>query len=61
MANALWFHRPVRVDDWLLYDLDSPSASAARGYSRGELFQTDGTLVASAMQECLMRMRDIPS
>ena len=57
LDHALWFHRPVRVDQWLLYDLDSPSASAARGYSRGEIYQSDGTLVASAMQECLMRNR----
>ena len=57
LDHALWFHRDVRVDDWLLYDLDSPSSAAARGYSRGELYQADGTLVASAMQECLMRNR----
>jgi acyl-CoA thioesterase-2 len=55
LDHALWFHRPVRVDEWLLYDLDSPSASQARGFSRGEIYRTDGTLVASAMQECLMR------
>ena len=55
LDHALWFHRPVRVDEWLLYDLDSPSASQARGFSRGEIYSTDGTLVASAMQECLMR------
>ena len=57
LDHALWFHREIRVDQWLLYDLDSPSASQARGYSRGEIYQTDGTLVASAMQECLMRNR----
>ncbi len=56
LDHALWFHRPVRVDEWLLYDLDSPSAAHARGYCRGEIYRTDGTLVASAMQECLMRM-----
>ncbi len=55
LDHALWFHRPIRVDQWLLYDLDSPSASQARGYSRGEIYETDGTLIASAMQECLMR------
>ena len=55
LDHALWFHRPVRVDEWLLYDLDSPSASQARGFSRGEIYRPDGTLVASAMQECLMR------
>ncbi len=57
LDHALWFHRDIRVDQWLLYDLDSPSASQARGYSRGEIYQTDGTLIASAMQECLMRNR----
>ena len=57
LDHALWFHRTARVDEWLLYDLDAPSTAAARGYSRGELFRSDGTLVASAMQECLMRMR----
>lgn len=55
LDHALWFHRPARLDEWLLYDLDSPSAAEARGYSRGELYQADGTLVASAMQESLMR------
>jgi acyl-CoA thioesterase-2 len=55
LDHALWFHRPARLDEWLLYDLDSPSAAQARGYSRGELYQADGTLVASAMQESLMR------
>ena len=57
LDHALWFHRTARVDEWLLYDLDAPSTAAARGYSRGELFRSDGTLIASAMQECLMRMR----
>jgi acyl-CoA thioesterase II len=57
LDHALWFHRPARADQCLLYDLDSPSAAQARGYSRGELYQVDGTLVASAMQESLMRMR----
>jgi acyl-CoA thioesterase-2 len=57
LDHAMWFHRPIRVDQWLLYDLDSPSASQARGYNRGEIYQTDGTLIASAMQECLMRNR----
>lgn len=55
LDHALWFHRPARLDEWLLYDLDSPSAAHARGYSRGELYTADGTLVASAMQESLLR------
>ena len=53
--HALWFHRPVRVDDWLLYVQDSPSASGARGFARGSIFARDGTLVASVAQEGLMR------
>jgi acyl-CoA thioesterase II len=54
--HAMWFHRNVRVDDWLLYATDSPSASGARGYSRGSIFARDGRLVASTTQEGLIRM-----
>ena len=54
--HAMWFHRSVRVDDWLLYSTDSPSASAARGFSRGSIFARDGRLVASTSQEGLMRI-----
>jgi acyl-CoA thioesterase-2 len=54
--HAMWFHRSVRVDDWLLYSTDSPSASGARGFSRGSIFARDGRLVASISQEGLMRM-----
>jgi acyl-CoA thioesterase-2 len=61
LDHALWFHaEPIkdwRVDEWLLYSLDSPSASAARGYNRGMIYAADGTLVASTMQEGLMRQR----
>ncbi|HSJ95589.1 MAG TPA: acyl-CoA thioesterase II [Myxococcota bacterium] len=53
--HALWFHRPARVDDWLLYVQDSPSAAGARGFARGSIFARDGTLVASVAQEGLMR------
>ncbi|MEZ5085845.1 MAG: acyl-CoA thioesterase II [Tessaracoccus sp.] len=53
--HAMWFHRPVRVDDWLLYDMDSPSASNARGFSTGRLFQK-GQIVASCAQEGLIRL-----
>ena len=49
--HAMWFHRSVRVDDWLLYAADSPSASGARGFTRGSVFARDGRLVASAAQE----------
>jgi len=55
--HAMWFHRSVRVDDWLLYATDSPSASGARGFARGSVFSRDGRLVASTCQEGLMRMR----
>lgn len=54
--HAMWFHRSVRVDGWLLYVTDSPSASGARGYTRGSIFAQDGRLVASTSQEGLMRL-----
>jgi acyl-CoA thioesterase-2 len=57
LDHAMWFHRPARADQWILYDLDSPSAAHARGYNRGTLYDADGRLVASAMQECLLRKR----
>jgi acyl-CoA thioesterase II len=53
--HALWFHRDVRVDDWLLYAMDSPSAHGARGFSRGQIFDRGGRLVCSVAQENLMR------
>jgi acyl-CoA thioesterase-2 len=55
--HALWFHRDVRVDDWLLYDIESPSASQACGFVRGSVYSSDGTLVASVAQEGLIRRR----
>ncbi len=54
--HAMWFHRPVRMDDWLLYAADSPSASGARGFTRGSLFARSGALVASTTQEGLIRL-----
>jgi acyl-CoA thioesterase-2 len=54
--HAMWFHRGVRVDDWLLYAIDSPSASGARGFTRGSVFARDGRLIASAAQEGLIRV-----
>ncbi len=54
--HAMWFHRPLRVDDWLLYAMESPSASGARGFARASVFSRDGRLVASAAQEGLVRM-----
>ena len=53
--HALWFHRPARADEWLLYVTDSHAAQSARGLSRGMIFDTSGRLVASAAQEGLMR------
>jgi len=53
--HALWFHRPARVDEWLLYAIDSPSASGARGFTRASIFTADGRLIASTAQEGLMR------
>ena len=58
LDHALWFHRDVRVDDWFLYAFDSPNASGARGFARGLIFRQDGTLVASAAQEGLVRVID---
>ena len=55
--HALWFHRALRVDDWLLYAMESPSASGARGFARASVFARDGRLVASAAQEGLVRSR----
>jgi acyl-CoA thioesterase-2 len=53
----MWFHRPFRADDWLLYAQDSPSASGARGFNRGAIYTRDGVLVASVAQEGLIRPR----
>ncbi len=53
--HSMWFHRPFRMDEWLLYAIDSPSASGARGLVRGEIYNQKGELVASAVQEGLMR------
>jgi acyl-CoA thioesterase-2 len=57
LDHALWFHRPFRADEWLLYAEDSPSASFARGFTRGSLFNREGALVASVAQEGLIRVR----
>jgi acyl-CoA thioesterase-2 len=54
--HAMWFHRSMRLDDWLLYAIDSPSASGARGFTRGSVFARDGRLVASTSQEGLLRV-----
>ncbi len=57
LDHAMWFHRDFRMDDWLLYVTDSPSAGGARGLCRGSLFARDGRLVASTAQEGMLRVR----
>ena len=57
LDHSVWVHRPFRADEWLLYSIDSPSAAAARGFVRGQIFTQDGRLVASVAQEGLIRMR----
>lgn len=55
LDHAMWFYRDFRMDDWLLYACDSPTAGHARGLNRGNIFSRDGTLVASVTQEGLVR------
>jgi len=55
--HAMWFHRDAKLDDWLLYTQDSPSAGGARGFNRGLIFNRDGVLIASVAQEGLIRPR----
>ncbi|MCK7542674.1 acyl-CoA thioesterase II [Marinobacter bryozoorum] len=57
LDHAIWFHRDLRMDDWLLYDKDSPSGAGGRGFNRGSVFNQDGVLVASTAQEALIRQR----
>jgi acyl-CoA thioesterase II len=57
LDHAMWFHRPFRADEWMLYVQDSPSASGARGFNRGTVFARDGRLIASVAQEGLIRVR----
>ena len=56
--HSMWFHRPFKADEWLLYAMDSPSASGSRGFSRGLIFNQEGKLVISCTQEGLMRKLD---
>ncbi|SLM63971.1 MULTISPECIES: acyl-CoA thioesterase II [Dickeya] len=55
LDHAMWFHRPFRLDDWLLYSVESPSASGARGFVRGHFYTREGVLVASSVQEGVIR------
>lgn len=58
LDHAMWFHRPFRMDDWLLYAMESPNASGARGLNIGRIYTRDGNLVASVTQEGLIRLRN---
>jgi acyl-CoA thioesterase-2 len=60
LDHALWFHREFRIDEWLLYAMDSPNTAGARGFARGQLYTEAGTLIASTAQEGLMRVVDEP-
>ncbi len=55
--HSMWFHRPFKMDDWLLYVIESPTASHTRGLVRGEIYNRQGQLVATAVQEGVMRFR----
>jgi acyl-CoA thioesterase II len=57
LDHAMWFHRPFRMDEWVLHVVESPSASGGRGLARGRVFSRDGTLIASTAQEGLIRKR----
>ncbi|ECI4494058.1 acyl-CoA thioesterase II, partial [Salmonella enterica subsp. enterica] len=57
LDHAMWFHRPDKLDDWLLYTQDSPSSSGGRGFTRGSIYSRSGVLVASVVQEGLIRLK----
>ena len=56
LDHAIWFHEPFRADEWLLYVTESPWAGGARGFNRGQIFSSDGRLVASTSQEGMIRL-----
>ncbi|GGW91842.1 acyl-CoA thioesterase [Streptomyces noursei] len=56
LDHAMWFHRPLRADEWLLYDQESPTAQAGRGLGQGRIFTADGQLVVSVIQEGVVRV-----
>jgi len=56
LDHGMWFHRPARVDDWMLYSCDSPSSSGGRGLARGLIYDRDGRLIASTIQEGMIRV-----
>ena len=55
LDHAMWFHRPMRCDEWMLHHTTSPSAGDGLGLARGQIFDRDGRLIASTSQECLLR------
>jgi acyl-CoA thioesterase-2 len=55
LDHAIWFHRPFRADEWALYDCRSPSSSGGRGLANGQFFDRSGRLLATAVQEGLLR------
>lgn len=55
--HSMWYHRPFRIDDWLLYAIESPSASGGRGFVKGQIYDRQGALVATAVQEGVIRKR----
>ncbi|MEE8094025.1 MAG: acyl-CoA thioesterase II, partial [Gammaproteobacteria bacterium] len=60
LDHAMWFHRPFRADEWLLYSMESPNAAGGRGLALGKFFDADGVLVASTAQEGLIRIWPSP-
>jgi len=58
LDHAMWFHRPVRADDWVLYTMSSPSAQGGRGLGVGRMFTQDGDLVVTLAQEGMLRLKD---
>jgi acyl-CoA thioesterase-2 len=61
LDHAMWFHRPFRADEWMLYSQDSPNANGGRGLARGMIFTRDGRHVATVAQEGLVRVRERPA
>jgi len=58
LDHVMWFHRPFKTDEWLLYSQDSPYSGGSRGFNRGSFYTQDGQLIASATQEGLIRLHD---
>lgn len=56
LDHAMWFHRPLRADEWLLYDQESPTAQGGRGLGKGRIFTAEGQLAVSVIQEGVIRV-----